>query len=57
MKEFRYLEKSVMIFFLLLAIYLIITCPCDKFMNCKKYPFITLLSIPIIYVLYLQYIK
>ena len=51
---FRIIEKAVIVVCLLLAIYFTIVCPCKILINCHKYEFLLLLTIPIIYIIYVH---
>lgn len=52
------IEKSIITLFLLIAIYITITCNCsDILLSCRKYIFYILVGLPLIYIFIINTIK
>ncbi len=53
----RTLEKIVIIFFLLCAVYLVATCPCKVILSCHNHVqlFYFLIAVPLLIVFYLHF--
>ena len=57
MLNYRLIEKIVIIFFLLCAIYLVATCPCNLILSCDNHVqlFYFLIAVPVLIVFYLHF--
>lgn len=50
-------EKQFVVFFLLIAMYLTIICPCDILLSCHRHSFLIAVIIPLVYIYYINYMK